>query len=275
MQYVALLLWLLTCLAMAALMQFVMTGALTHRFLQVLAAPGAVVRKLAMAVATLLCGGTVTRVRLYELSSREIDYEAPGASSLANLVVPLTPLFAGAAALTALNAAVSGPLELDCEPPTLASFDGQGLTAYLAVMWGILFTSVRQAVQWHWADPRLYLLIALLFSLAVNAAPAAGRLKEAVLGACLLSAVLAVLSTVAVRRMGVAAGTPVWFAALRTSVMQSAGAAFLMLAYGLLAALPVGVAVRAYEMLSARGGTRRKRAAPQISDLPVERRRAA
>ena len=265
MEFAALFIWLSLCLVMGGLIHTVMAGAMTHRTIMLLAAPGMVVRKFSMTLAALVCGGTVTRVRLYELSSRDIDFRADGTSSVAKVMVPLAPLFAGAVAVVALNGLFGGPLDLSHQPPALASLDSGGLRGFLGGTWSLLASVVRQGMRSDWGNPRLYVLFALIFSLALGACEPVERVRQAVLGAGLLAVVLALLSSIAVRRAGVIAATPAWLQATRTFVVSSSAAAFAMMVYGMFAALVVGFAVRIYELLGGSGTrkpTRRGRTRP-------------
>ena len=276
MAFTALFIWLSLCLILGALIHSVMAGALTRRFVMLLAAPGMVMRKFSMTLAALVCGGTVTRVRIYELSSRDVDFRAEGMASVAKVLVPLAPLFAGAALVVALNAAFGSPLNLDYRLPSLASLDGGGLRGFLGGTWTLLSGVVNQAIRADWGSARPYILFALIFSLALGACEPAERVRQAMLGAGLLAVVLALLSSIAVRRAGVVAATPAWLTVTRTFVVNTSAVAFVMMVYGLFTSLVVGFGVRVYELLSRTGGKKRgksARAAAAVED--EELRRAA
>jgi hypothetical protein len=260
MEYAALFIWLSLCLVMGGLIHSVMAGALSHRPVMLLAAPGMVVRKFSMTLAALICGGTVTRVRIYELSSRDIDFRADGTTSVAKVLVPLAPLFAGAAAMAVLNGMFGSPLSLSHEPPVLASLDSGGVRGFILGTWGLLSDVVRQGLASDWGNPRLYVLFALVFSLALGACEPMERVRQAILGAALLALALALLSTIAVRRVGVLAATPAWLQATQAFVVRSSAVAFGMMVYGMFAALIVGFSVRIYELLS---GSKKSPKAPK------------
>ena len=250
MEYAALFIWLSLCLVMGGLIYSMMAGALTHRPVMLLAAPGMVLRKFSMTLAALVCGGTVTRVRIYELSSRDIDFRADGTSSVAKVLVPLAPLFAGAAAVVMLNGMFGGPLNLSYEPPALTSLDSGGLRGFILGTWSLLNNVVRQGLKSDWGNARLYVLFALVFSLALGACEPMERVRQAILGAGLLAIGLALLSTIAVRRAGVIAATPTWLQVTRAFVVRSSAVAFAMMVYGMFTALVVGFTVRIFELLS-------------------------
>ncbi|MFO7956380.1 MAG: hypothetical protein R6X33_04725 [Candidatus Brocadiia bacterium] len=276
MEYMALFIWLCLCLLLGGLIHYVMTGALAHRPIQLLAAPGMVMRKFTMTLTALLCGGTVTRVRIYELSSRDINFEADGTAGVAKVLVPLAPLFGGALAVMALNTAFGAPLHFDYTPPSLASLDGGGLRGFLEGTGALLTRVVRQGARADWRSPRIYVLFALLFSMALGGCAPLERIKEAALGAGLLAVLLALVSTVAVRRGpgGMSVAAP-WFANARDFVVTASAAAFVMMVYGILVAIAVGVVVRIYELIVNRGkgGGRKKKTATLPSS--GERKEAA
>jgi hypothetical protein len=257
MEFAALFVWIGLCLLLGGLLHFVMKGALSHRGILILAAPGMALRKLAMTLVALVFGGTVTRVRIYELSSRDIDFQADGPSSVAKVMAPLAPLFGCAVALSALNAAFGRPLDLSYSMPGLSAVNGVGLQRFVAATWGMLSQVVRQGLGANWSNPRLYLLLGLAFSLALGACEPMERVRQAILGAALLAVALAVMSTIAVRR-GFIATAPPWFTATNAFVLSQAAVAFAMMVYGLMAALVVGLGVRVYEVASRLGGSSKK-----------------
>jgi len=272
-EFTALFIWLSLCLVLGGLIHSVITGALSHRFVRLLAAPGMIIRKFTMTLMALACGATITRVKLYDLSTRDIDFHADGMPSIAKVLAPLAPLFGCAVAMTILNAAFGDPLNLNYTPPALESLDTGGLRGFLLGTWALLAGVIRQGLRADWQSLKLYVLFALIFSLALGAAGPMDRLKEAVLGSGLLAVTLALLSSIAIRRAGVVAATPGWFNGVRTFVVDSAGVAFIMMVYGLLTALVVGLIVRVYELASRSGTGGHGRTA----SLPADRdqRRAA
>ena len=278
MEYLALFIWLVLCLVMGALIHHLMAGALTHRAVQLLAAPGMIIRKITMVLTALVCGGTVTKVSIYELSAHDIDFKAEGAASIAKVLVPLAPVFGGAVAMMELNALFGSPLNLHYAPPGLAALSGNSFKEFLYGTWLVLSSVVNQAVQADWHTLRLYVLFALVFSLALGACAPMQRIKESLLGAGLLALVLAVLSSITVRKAGFLATTPDWFRTTKTFVVDCSGIAFLMMVYGMLAALAVGFTVRVVEVMSkggAKGGSRQKGKGKAARDEEDEARRAA
>ncbi|MFO8006291.1 MAG: hypothetical protein R6V05_00990 [Candidatus Brocadiia bacterium] len=255
MEYVALFIWLSLCLVLGGMIHYAMAGALTHRFVQVLAAPGMVIRKFTMSLAALACGATVTRVSIYEISSRDIDFTADGVSSVAKAVAPVAPLFGCAAAMVVLNGAFGDPLRFDYTPPALASLDTVGLRGFLMGTGRLLSAAVRQVRQVDWRSPRLYVLFGLMFSLALGAAASLERIREALLGAGLLAAALALASSIAVQHgpADLPATAPSWFVAARAAIVSTSVAGFVLMFYGMLAAIVVGMAVRIFELVMGTG----------------------
>ena len=261
MEYLALFIWLALCLLVGALVHYLMSGALSHRAVQLLAAPGMIVRKVTMTVVALLCGGTVTRVSIYQLAPQDVDFRADGIASVAKVLVPLAPLFGGALAMMKLNVLFGSPLNLSYTHPSLAALNVSGFRGFFYGTWLILSSIVGQAIRADWQTLRLYVMFALIFSLALGACSAFPRVKEALLGAVLVTVALALFSSIAVRRAGVLAASPEWFTAARSFIVNCAGVAFLMTVYGVLIALPVGLCVRFFETMSKGGakGSSRKR----------------
>lgn len=259
MEFMALFIWLSLCLVMGAMIHSVMASALSNRLVKLLAAPGMILRKFTMTLAALVCGATVTKVRIYELSSRDIEFKAEGAASIAKVLVPLLPLFGGAVAVVAINSMFGSPFKLDYPPPALAALDPGGLRGFLHGTWLLLSGVVRQAAQSDWGSFNLYVLSALIFSLALGACAPMEGVKEAMLGAALLAVSLALLSSVSVGS-GPIRTSPAWVVTTRTFIVSTSGVAFVMMVYGMLAALVVGMTVRIYELATrTRGGRKQTR----------------
>jgi len=274
MEYAALFVWLVLCLLVGAVIHYVLEGAMSHQVVRFIAAPGTFIRKFTMALSALFCGATLTRARLYELSSRDVDFEAEGVSSVAKAVVPLMPLFGCAAAMVAVNAMFGHPFRLNYSPPGLHSLDAGGLRGFLLGTWDLLSRVVRRGAQVDWGNPRLYVLFGLTFSLALGAAAPLERFKEAVLGAALLAVGLAVLCSISVRRGLLGGPNPMaWALGLRRAVVSASAAAFVMMVYGMLTALVVGMGVRVYEM-AMRSGTRSSKKKSAATEENQKRRAA-
>ena len=271
MEYTALFIWLALCLMLGGLMHFVMAGALSHRPVQLLAAPGMVVRKFTMTLDALLSGATVTRVRVYELSSRDIDFRADGIASVSKVLVPLAPLFGAAVAMAAVNDIFGAPLQLGCPVPALASLDTGAARGFLEGTWLLVSSVVRQGIRSDWHNPRLYVLFALLFSLALGACSPFERIREALLGTGLICIVLALLSSIAVRRAAVVAASPGWFVTAKDFIVSTAGVSFFMMVYGMLTAVVVGVIVRLYEVVAGSGARPKHRAKPAAVEEDMQR----
>lgn len=272
MEYIALFLWLSLCMLLGGLMHSIMASVMQHRGITILAAPGLVVRKFAMTLTALVCGGTVTRVRIYELSSREIDYRADGMASVAKTLVPLAPLFAGAVAMVSINGTFGGPLALQYSVPSLSSLSAPSLQSYFTQTWGMLSSIVRQCIKADWGAPMTFILFALTYSLSLGACEPAERVKQAILGAGLLSVFLALLSSIAVRRAEVIAASPPLFITVREFIFSTAAVAFAMMVYGLFAAILVGFAVRLYEMVNrGSGGKKSSGRTARLEEVELDR----
>ncbi len=251
MEYVALFVWLCFCLLMGCLIHSVMAGALSYRPVQLVAAPGMVVRKFSQSLTALLCGGTVTRVSIYELSSRDIDFRAEGVASVARALVPVAPLLTCASLMLVLNVIFGSPLRLDYSPPALESLDSGGLRGFFLGTWALMRDVVHQGAGADWQSWRLYILYGLVFSLALGAGPSVEELKRSLLGAGLIAGALALLSSIVVRPGALGPlSVPAWFAIARQSLLGVSAAAFAMMFYGMLAAIGAGICVRAYELFS-------------------------
>jgi hypothetical protein len=276
MEYAALFIWLVLCLVLGAAVHYVLAGAMERQAVRLLAAPGTIIRKFAMAQSALFCGATLTNAKLYDLTERDVDFQAEGVSSVAKAVVPLMPLFACAAVMVALNAMFAHPFRLDYSPPSLSSLDTSGLKGFLLGTWELLAQVVRLGMGVDWGNPRLYVLFALTFSLALGAAAPLDRVREAVIGAALLAVGLAVVCGLSERRGFFGGSSPaLWALVLRRVVMTGSAAAFVMMVYGLAMALILGMGLRVYEMVV--HAAPRARSGGRTEKLPAEKkgRRAA
>ncbi len=276
MEYAALFVWLALCLVLGAAIHYVLAGALEHQAVRLVAAPGTVIRKFTMAQSALFFGATLTRAKLYDLSSRDVDFEAEGVSSVAKAVVPLMPLFGCAVAMMAANAVFGRPFRLDYTPPSLDSFNAGGLQGFLLGTWELLSQVVRRGMSVDWGNPRLYVLFALTFSLALGAAAPLDRVREAVVGAALLAVGLAVFCALSTRRGFLGGSSPAaWALALRGAVVSASAAAFVMMVYGVVTALLFGMGVRLYEMITRTGSGSRSSGKPATMLSEKKPRRAA
>ncbi len=249
MEFMALFIWLCLCVLLGGLMHYVMSGALRHRPVQLLAAPGMIIRKFTMTLVALLTGATVTRVRIYELDQHDIDFQAGGMSSISKALVPLAPLFGSALVLIALNGLFGAPLKLDYSPPRLEALDSGSLKGFCLGTWSLLSDAVEQVVRADWGNHRLYVLFALVFSLALGGCAPMRRVKEAAMGAALVAVCMALMDAVATRQGAVGIEVqPGWFTAVKEMVVRASAAAFVMMVYGLLGAVVVGLVVRIYEL---------------------------
>lgn len=263
MEYMALFIWLSLCLILGGAMHFVMAGALANRFVMLLAAPGVLIRKFTMTVTALLCGGTVTRVSIYELSSRDVEFEAEGTASVGKVLVPLAPLFGAAAVMVTLNRLFGSPLNLNYTPPALSALDSAGLGGYFRGTWALLTSVVRQATHANWSSTSFYVLFALVFSLAVGACAPMERVREAIMGAALVAVMLALLSSISIQRGPDALpSSPAWLTGVRSMIVRFSGVAFIMMVYGMLGALVVGIIVRLYEIVTRSSAAKTRAKAP-------------
>ena len=279
MPYVALFIWLAMCLLLGGVMHHILRVAFTYRLVGALAAPGLVVRKLAMIVAALLTGATVTQVNLYDLKDRDIGFDADGISITARVLVPLVPLFACAIALQIVNAMLGRPVDLAYEPPALSSLDAGGAGGFLLGMWGLMSQLVRHVAQADWGSLKLYALLGFLFSLSLGACVRFGKFHDAILGVTLLALGLAALSAL----FGLAPGSGSapgggnvarLASSLRAGVMTTSGTAVVMMLGGLLAAILVSTAARVLEMVGLATGGKKGENAAGSGERP-QRRRAA
>ena len=279
MEYCALFVWLTLCLLVGAAVHYVLAGAMETQLVKLVSAPGTIVRKFTMALTALFCGATLTKAKLYELSDRDVDFSADGISSISKALVPLMPLFGCAAVMMVLNAMFLHPFRLDYTPPALSAFDSGGIKGFALGTWDLLTQVVKRGASVDWSNLRLYVLLALTFSLALGAAASFDQVKEAILGAGLLAVALAVFCSITVRRGFMGSQTPMsWAIQMRSLVVSASAAAFVMMVYGMLTALAVGLLVRIYEMLGHSGsgsGSKSSGKTKDISEEKSKRKRAA
>ena len=280
MEYVALFVWLVVCVALGGLMHTILRTPFDYKLIRILAAPGVVVRKLAMSVVALVTGATVTQVNVYDLSERDIGFHGVGASSVSKVLVPLGPLFACAVALQAVNVLLGSPVSFDYSPPPVASLDAGGVKGFVVGMLPLLSGLVRQGLIANWGSLSFYVLLGFVLSLSLGACVSFEKFREATLGALLLVVSLAVLCALAGVRSGLGAGavsalaeSPAapWVRSLRGFLIGTTGAAFVMMLCGLMVAIVVGIGVRLYELTTTavggksksgkRGGRREKKLA--------------
>lgn len=267
MEYVALFVWLAVCVVLGGLMHSILRTAFEFKFIRILAAPGIAVRKLAMAVAALVSGASVTQVNVYDLSDRDIGFRGEGVASVSKVFVPLAPLFACAVALQTVNVLLGNPVSLDYPPPPVESLDAGGVRVFIMGMWTLLSGLVTQAFQIDWGSLNLYVLLAFVLSLSLGACVSFQKIREAILGALLLVVGLAVVCALFGVRSGLGTGAPGtlasspaadWVRSLREFVIRTAGAAFIMMLCGLMVAIAVGVGIRIYELATAAVGGKGK-----------------
>ncbi len=283
MPYVALFIWLAMCPLLGGVMHHILRSAFSYRLVGFLAAPGLVVRKLAMTVAALVTGATVTQVNIYNLKDRDIGFDASGISTTARVLVPLAPLFACAIALQIVNAMLGRPVDLAYEPPALSSLDAGGASGFMLGMWNLMSQLVRHVAQADWGSLKLYALLGFLFSLSLGACVRFGKFHDAILGVALLALGLAALSALFGLGGGLAPGagsapgggsSSRLALSLRAGVMTASGTAVVMMLGGLLAAILVSTTARVLEMVGlASSGEKGEKTAG--SEERPQRRRAA
>jgi len=261
-EYVATFLRLVICLLLGGLMHAVLRSSFGYKLISILAAPGIVVRKLAMTTAAMLCGATLTELNLYRVSERDVTFSSEGAASLAKVLVPVVPIFACALALQAINAALGQPVPLSMPAPQIATLDAGGFQGFLAGLGRLLMQIVRETAAADWGSAAMYVLLAFVFSFSLGATVPFEKFKESLAGVTVLVVGLAVVC----RLVGVPTGTVarltgagispvvVWFASVRDFLIDTSSMAAVMMAFGLLAAVAVGIAVRGYEMVSKTSG---------------------
>ena len=281
MEYVALFVWLVACVVLGGLMHAILQTPFNYKLVRIVAAPGVVVRKLAMAVAALLSGATVTQVNVYDISNRDIGFHGEGVASISKVLVPLGPLFACAVALQTTNVLLGSPARFDYVPPQVASLDVGGAGMFLIGLWKLLSGLVAQGRAADWGNLSLYVLLAFVLSLSLGACVSFEKIREAIIGALLLVVSLAVVCALFGVRSGFGAGAvstlarspaAAWVKSLRSSMIGTGGAAFIMMLCGLMVAIVVGIAVRLYELITTAVGTKTK---PTKSRSRKERKLAA
>ena len=281
MEYVALFLWFSLCVLLGALMHRVMQGPVCYRLIALATAPGVVVRKSSQTLVAMLCGATVTDVRIYQISQRDIAFKADGVSSVAKVLVPLAPLFGCVLILGVLNSWLGEPLQFNYAPPPLPSLDAGGLKGLLISVGTLLSRLLRQTFRGDWRSAEFYVMLVLIFSLALGACQPVERVREALLGVALLVVSIALVSALVTPSslVGRAASSPgraqIWAATSRGFLVDCAGTAFALMLFGMLQAIAVGVGVRLYELLA--GAPTRSGGATTSSSYarPQDRTRAA
>jgi len=255
MEYVGLFLWLSLCLVLGTAIHKTISPTLRYRPMQVLALPGVMARKLAQTVAALVCGSTVTGVKIYEPEPQDITFSAPGASSVAKVLVPVAPLFACALLFQIAGGVLGAQLAEGLSPPSLASLDTLGLRDFARDTWALLVTIMNRGFAADWQSLKVHVLFLLTFSFALGTAVSLENLREALLGAALAVVAVALISglTNAAATRDAASGlsrTAGWVASGRSMLFSTAAAAFVMLMYGVFLSLFAAIAVRIYEMLA-------------------------
>jgi len=253
--------WLVICLLFGGLMHAALRTAFNYKWVKLLAAPGVGLRKLAMTVAALVTGATVTQVNIYRTSERDIGFTAEGVAGVSKVLVPLAPLFACALALRAVNAMLGTPLGLDFSPPVILSLDTGGAMGFTRRLLALMVELVRQSSGADWGDPKLYVLLAFIFSLSLGAGVPFDKFRESLLGVAVLVVGLAVICALLGLRSGAdtaaaPAGSGVaveWILSARAFVTGTAGMALIMMLCGILAAVAVGVVARVFDMVSNAG----------------------
>jgi hypothetical protein len=229
-----------------------------------------------MTMAALCLGGRIRNAGLYDLDSRDPAFDAEGPASVAKVLAPVAPLFGCAVVVAVLNDMFGNPLQVAYHPPSLSSLDAGGITGFLHGTWGLLTGMMRQVLHADWHNARLYVLFGLIFSLALGSCGPVEKLRESLLGAALLTVALALLSSVSLRRGPGPGSTYEWVGAVRGFIMRTSGIAFMMMAYGMLTSLVVGVTVRLYDLAAGAGrGKAGKKAEPAEKEEPAPKRRAA
>ena len=256
MEYVALFLWLVLCITCGALMHTLLESAANYSLIKFLSAPGIIVRKVSMTAAALAGGATVTHSNAYHLSERDVAFNADGMAKISRFLVPLAPLFACAVLLCAANVLLARPVSLTITAPTVSSLDAGGALGFLDGLFAMVSGLLHQIAAADWQSFRWYALLLLAFSLSLGAGVAFDRFKECFVGAALLVGVLALLCTLFIHT-GSDAGRPAvlitlstWVSSVRTFLMDTGAMAVVMMLFGLLAAILVGISVRLYEMLA-------------------------
>jgi len=265
MQYIAIFVWLVTCLVCGGLMHAMLRSAFMHKWVRLLAAPGVTLRKFSMTVAALLTGATVTQVNMYDTAERDIAFYGRGAAGVSRVLVPLAPLFASALALRAVNAALGTPLELSFAPPAIGSFDPGGAVGFARRLLALMVEVVRQCLAADWHSAGLYVLLVFVFSLSLGAGVPFDKFRESFLGVALLVGALAAVCTLfglgpgagGLESDGARAPAVAWIASARSFLTATAGAALVMMLCGLLAGVAVGLAARLCEVVlgATRGAT--------------------
>ena len=122
--------------------------------------------------------------------------------------------------------------------------------------WDVVFHIVRQIFKADWGHLRLYVMLALLFSLSLGACLPFEKFREAFLGVVLLVVALAVVCSLFGVRSAVGTtptaltGSPAsaWVRSLRDFLEETTGMALIMMLCGIMAATIAGIIIRIAEL---------------------------
>lgn len=266
MAYVALFLWFAVSLLIGSGIHRILQGTSSYRLVRFLSTPGIAARKFAQTLTALICGATVTGVQAYDASEPDIRFDAEGATSVARVLVPFTPLLCCAVVMAAVNGIMDSPLQFVSAPPSLPSLDATGIRSFVQGAGSALTQMGEQTIQANWQSLKVYVLLAAIFTLALGASVPIERLRDAMLGAALVSVVVA-LTCGLLASPGGGSAEPVapsaaarWALSLQAFVQSCSGLAFAMMVIGMLEAILLGVGVRIYELAKKQsaGGRRAK-----------------
>ncbi|MFW6457742.1 MAG: hypothetical protein ACOC0A_05545, partial [Planctomycetota bacterium] len=196
MEYVSLFLWLAICLALGTSMHRLFASAQQSGWFKWISAPGIFVRKLAMALAAMFTGATLTNVNLYRVSERDIGFNGDVIGGIPRFIVPVAPLFLCAVVLHAANTMLGEPMDISMTSPELSAVSIDGAADFFENFWNLLSRIVRQVARGEWSHLDFYLFIALALSLALGASTTFAKFKEAVLGSLLLVIAMAVFCSI-------------------------------------------------------------------------------
>ncbi len=257
MEYVSLFIWLGICLALGTSMHRLFSSVRQSGWFKWISAPGIVVRKLAMALAAMFTGATLTSTNIYKVSERDIGFNGDVAGGIPRFIVPVAPIFLCAVVLHAANQMLGAPLELTMESPQLSDFSIDGAAAFFENLWNLLSSVVRQVADGEWSRPRFYVFIALALSLALGAGTTFSKFRQSLLGSLLFVIALGILCSIfGVPQSGLSifSGThPAveLVASVRNFVFETTQWALVMMLFGIVLATIVGLLVRLFEMMTA------------------------